>query len=149
MGFRNQLYTITGTSPAAAGSAIIGTVRNLGDFDWFQIFAILIGGTGSAGDDAWLQYRLDPDVDVWVDWLRFPAISASTTYKYAIDSGATTSIIATGSGTLAAPGTVALAANTFVGGHPGDTLRLVYTAGASTSAGKTQTVYVRGWRRRL
>ncbi len=146
MGHRNQLFTISATSPAAAGTAALGTVTGLQAYDWFQCFAILIGGTSTAGDVAWLQYRLDPDVDIWVDWVRFPAIAAGTTYKYSFQPFGSNSITATGSGVLATPGTVGLSANTNCGGHPGDTVRLVFTAGASTSAGAAQKVYLRGWK---
>lgn len=145
--YLNRLFTISGTSASSASTTIIGTVNGLDKFDWFQIVAILIGGTGTAGDVAWLQFRLDPDVDVWVDWIRFPAIAAGTTYKYLVEPLATNTITAVGTGTLAAPGTVGIAANTNMGGHPGDMVRLVYTAGASTSAGATQKVYIRGWKR--
>lgn len=148
MAWRNQVYTITGTSPSSASTAVIGTKTGVEPFDWFTIVAILIGGANTAGDIAWLQCRVDQNIDVWYDWLRFPAIAAGTTYKYVVAPFGTNSIIATGTGTGASPGTATLAANTTVGGHPGDCVRLVYTAGASTSAGATQTVYIKGWRAR-
>lgn len=149
MGFRDQLHTITGTSPASASTAVIGTATGLMAYDEFQITAILIGGTGTAGDIAWLQYRLDKDVDVWVDWIRFAALTAGATVKQVVSPIASNTLTTVGTGTLASPGTVALAAGTCAGGKPGDTVRLVFTAGASTSAGATQTVYIRGWRRRV
>jgi hypothetical protein len=83
---------------------------------------------------------------VWVDWLRFPQLAAgSTTFKYSINivQGAG-GIVVVGSmpTTLVGNETFGLAANTFVGGHPGTAVRLVGIAGVSTSAGSAQTIYI-------
>lgn len=91
-----------------------------------------------------LQAKID-GIDEWYDWCRFPQVAAATNKIYTCQSGAGSDITETGQCTTASPAIV-LAANTFIGGHPGQRLRLVVTAGAGTSAGATQTVRVVGHR---
>jgi len=142
---------ITGTSPAAAGTAVISNpIRGLGAFDWFTIDAIVIGGTGGT-IDLTLQRKIQnlsdgTAVDLWIDWLHFPQVAAVTTTKFSVQTGVSTTITTVGM-QAESPGTTAatLAANTFLGGHPGNELRLLATAGAGTSAGATQTIYVTAW----
>jgi hypothetical protein len=139
---------ITGTSPASATSGIIGAaILGLSGFDWFTIDAIIIGGTGGT-IDVTLQRKIGNvqgvAVDLWVDWLHFPQVAAGVTTKFCAISGASSTIQVVGS-VAAAAFTATLAANTFVGGHPGDQLRAVSTAGASTTAGATQKIYVGCW----
>jgi len=149
---QSSVQTITGTSPASASTAVVGSViRGLMQYDWFTIDAVIIGGTGGT-IDVTLQRKLGPlpdgtAVDLWVDWLHFPQVAAGTTTKFSVQSGAGTTIATVGM-QAASPGTTAatLAANTFVGGHPGNELRMLATGGSGTSVGATQLVYVTGWR---
>lgn len=143
--FRGAPFVITGTSPAAAGTALVGAaLPGLGIYDWFEFTAILAGGTGGVLDLC-LQRRVSVADDVWADWYHFTQLSAGGAAKWAwhMRQGAT---VPTAVGTMvtAVPsnGTITLAANTFVGGHPGDAIRLIGVAGSGTSAGATQTVYV-------
>lgn len=142
--------TITGTSPAAAGQAALGAIAaRLDDFDYFVVTALLVGATGGTLD-VYLQRRILDDGTVWADWAHFPQLAAgAAAVKYSAASmppaAATTQVI----GTTAADGTTgapALAANTVVAGHPGDAVRVVCVAGASTSAGAAITIYIKGIR---
>jgi hypothetical protein len=111
-----------------------------------MIDATIIGGTGGVVD-AWLQRKIE-GVDAWRDWIRFPQVAAATTKRYSVQVMSSTTIHDVSEGTTASPGTPTIAANTSVGGHPGDKVRLVVTAGAGTSAGATQTIRVSGWQTR-
>lgn len=128
-----ERFEINGTTPAAAGTAVGGAVHGLDRFDDFTIDAALVGATDGALD-VYLQRKIGDDA--WADWAHFPQLSAGgAAVRYSLHSGgAGNTLVVVGQGTDATPG-VALAANTFVGGHPGSAVRAVYVAGASTSAG--------------
>jgi hypothetical protein len=136
-----QHFRITGTSPATASTGIIaGSVRaGLERFDSFTIDAQLVGATGGSLD-VYIQRQVTTASEVsggvWADWLHFPQLaSGAAAIKYSVQSGVATTIFVVGGGTDASAGTPALAANSFVGGHPGHAIRVVCVAGASTSAG--------------
>lgn len=142
---RRFVQTITDTSPGSASTAIGDTVKGLADFDWFSVDAQLVGATGGTLD-VYLQRKVDSDL--WADWLHFPQLTAgAAAVKYSAQSGSDKTIHAVGNGSDASAGTPALAANTLVGGHPGDQLRAVYVAGAGTSAGAAVVIKVCGWNR--
>lgn len=136
--------TITATSPASASTAVAsGTIEGLDRFDWIAIEADLQGATGGTLD-VYVQRKLG--ANLWRDWLHFAQLSAgAAAVKYSVQSGSDNDIYTVGGGTDASPG-VALAADSFVGGHPGTELRVVFVAGTSTSAGAAQTVRVYGWK---
>ena len=137
---QRRTFTLTGTSPAAAGQAVIQTEGGLGAYDWFQIDADLVGATGGTLD-IYLQRKLD--TDVWLDWVHLPQLAAgAAAVRYSLTVSSSNTIVAVGKTSDAGVGTPALAANTSVGGHPGDKVRVMAVAGASTSAGATVTVYV-------
>lgn len=141
------VQTISGTSPASASTAAVGSaVNGLAKYDWLIIDATLIGGTGGTVD-AWLQRKIEGQ-DKWRDWIRFPQVAAATTEHYSVQIGTGSTIHQVSQGTTASPGTPTIAADTSIGGHPGDKVRLVVTAGAGTSAGATQTIHVSGWQTR-
>lgn len=140
-----KVFELTATSPAAPGSGIGATVRGLDLFDEFMIDARLTGATGGVLD-VYLQRKVADDV--WVDWLHFAQVSAAaaaasfsvaTDGKTAVSAG---QILAVAQGTDALPGTPALAAGAFVGGHPGQAVRLVFVAGSGTTLGAAQTVRI-------
>jgi hypothetical protein len=137
-----EQVTITGTSPAAASTAVVGTdAFGLGGYPFVRIDAHLVGATGGTLD-VYLQRKVAPNV--WIDWCHFAQLAAgASAVKYSIlaDSGLSTTITTATGGNDAAPG-VALAAATFVGGHPGDAIRCVCVAGAGTSAGAVVNIYV-------
>ena len=135
------LHKFTDTSPAAAGAAAsTDTLTGVSKYSYLLFVAIVTGGTGGTTDIT-VESEIVPDV--WVNWARTPAVAATVTTKYSIVPEATTIVTTTGTSTAAVP-SIALAAGICIGGHPGDKLRLVYTAGAGTSAGAAQTVYVLG-----
>jgi len=142
----SKLDLISGNCPASATSAAIGSpVAGLRKFDSFNIDAIIIGPTGGT-IDVTIQRKLGPfldgtAVDLWVDWLRFPQVAAATTKYYSAATASGLTIVAVGAVATAAF-TATLAANTFVGGHPGDQIRAVCTTGASTSAAAAQKIYI-------
>lgn len=140
-----QIFTITGTSPASASTAIVGDVQQtLLDYDQFTIDAALVGATGGVLD-VYLQRQVT--ANVWADWLHFPQLTAgAAAVNYTAVAGYDKVIVAVGNGTDASAGTPALAANTFVGGHPGQAVRCVAVAGVSTSAGAAITIRITAWR---
>ncbi len=149
MTVRAKTWTITGTSPAAAGQAALGSANGLDQYDSFFVTAALVGATGGTLD-VYLQRRVDDAGTVWADFAHFPQLAAgAAAIKYAAAMMPPPASTATVIGTTADNGTSgapALAANTVVGGHPGDTVRVVCVAGASTSVGATVTVYIKGRR---
>lgn len=139
-----QTFPIIGTSPAAASTAIDPTViYGLARFSSVRIDALLVGATGGTLD-VYLQRKLGPNA--WADYCHFAQLAAgATAVRYSVTAAQinSTAIVTANGGTDAAPA-VGLAPATFLGGHPGDTLRVVYVAGAGTSAGAAVALYVTG-----
>jgi len=140
-----KLFELTGTSPASAITALGSVARGLDAYDDFTIDARLTGATGGTLD-VYLQRKVADDV--WVDWLHFAQVSAAaaaasfstcTSGRTALSTG---QVLAVAQGTDSSAGTPALTAGAFVGGHPGQAVRVVFVAGASTSAGAAQTVRI-------
>lgn len=138
-------------SASASTTTILGTLTGLRPYDWFTIDAKLIGTTGGVLDIG-LERKID-GVDAWVPWVRFTQAAATTTYYYSIESQAGSGIVTVGPwGTTAIPTAVTswvVAANTFIGGHPGDVIRAIATTGAGTSVGAAQLIYVTAWQRKI
>ena len=136
--------TFTATSPASPSTTATAAFVGLEKFDSIRIDATLTGATGGTLD-VYLQRLVSTGPNVWVDWVHFPQIPAAQAAKsYSLTTEVTATVpVVVGIGTDAAPG-VALAANTSVGGHPGQQVRVVFVAGASTTAGATQTIYLVG-----
>lgn len=133
--------TISDTSPASASTAVGNSVTDLDEYQEIHIEADLVGATGGTLD-VYLQKKLA--TNVWRDWIHFAQLSAgAAAVKHSVPPGYTKDIYTVGGGSDASPG-VALAADEFVGGHPGSTIRAVYVAGGSTSAGAAVTIRVLG-----
>ncbi len=118
-------------------------LSGLGDYDDIRVDAMLIGATGGALD-VYIQRNIGPNL--WADWVHFAQLAAGAAavrYSLMANLAGSTTITTANAGTDATPA-VGLAAATFIGGHPGNTIRMVYVAGASTSAGAAVTVYVQG-----
>lgn len=131
-----DVLSITGTSPASASTAVVGdALSGLGKYRGFRIQASLVGATGGVLD-VYLQRKIGPNL--WADWCHFAQLAAGgAAVLYSMTcalTDATTITTTTSGGTDATP-SLSLAAATFNGGHPGDTVRMVCVAGASTSAG--------------
>lgn len=151
MTVRAKTFTITGTSPATASQAAVGSpVTTLDQFDSFVVTASLIGATGGTLD-VYLQRRVVDDGSVWADWIHFPQLaSAASAIKYAVAAMPPPPATCTAIGTTADNGTTGapvLAANTVVGGHPGDAVRCVCVGGASTTVGAVVTIYIKAQRK--
>jgi hypothetical protein len=135
--------TVTLTSAAAAGTTIGATLFKGSMFqraDRLVIDALLRGATGGTLD-VYLQRKLG--TDSWTDLCHFAqqaAAGAQKRYTCTITGDGAT-IVETGVGTDAAPG-VALAVNTLVNVMPGDDVRIVFVAGAATSAGASQSITI-------
>lgn len=140
---KEQALTLTATSPAAA-STVAGTATAailLRNADRLVIDASLVGATGGTLD-VYIQRRVA--ADTWRDWIHFPQLAAAAAairYTATVTGDEATALVVVGQGTDAAPG-VALAANTVVNCIPGDAIRFVFVAGASTSAGAAQSVLI-------
>lgn len=144
----SKTFTISDTTPATASTAIGGIARGLDAYDAFLIDADLVGATGGTLD-VYLQRKVAPDT--WRDWLHFTQLTAgNAAVRHSVSTapGISNTIVVVGIGTDSTA-TPALAANTFIGGHPGEAVRAVYVAGASTSAGAAVTIRIRGWQRRV
>jgi hypothetical protein len=133
-------------SPAAAGvvaSAL--TITGCKSYNWFR-FVALVTGDAVGTVDITIQSKII--ADTWVDWARTPTVAATVTTKYYIvpESSSVITTVGTTDDALTGPYTVVLAAGTCCGGHPGESLRAVYTAGAGTTTGAAQVVYVQGRR---
>lgn len=136
--------SIAEVSPSAPGTVVGAQVSGLGDYPLIRVDAELVGATGGALD-VYLQRLIKPGV--WTDWLHFAQLAAgAAAVRYSVlgGHGFSTTITTSNRGSNAAPA-VALAAATFLGGHPGDVVRAVYVAGGGTSAGAQLSIDFSGW----
>ena len=137
----NKTMTISETSPATASTVAGSVVPTLDRYAYLMIDAELVGATGGTLD-IYLQRRVTKSdgTDVWYDWLHFPQLSAgASAVKYTVTPTATAGIVTVGKDT-----SPALAANTCIGGHPGEALRALYVAGSGTSAGAAVVINITG-----
>jgi hypothetical protein len=130
---------VTATSPASATTAAATeSFKNLPRFDWLVIDADLQGATGGTLD-VYLQ-RKAPGTDQWYDYAHYAQLTAGgAAVSYTIQPLAIQGITTVGKGT-----SPALVAGTCTGGHPGEEMRILFTAGAGTSAGAAQTIRLSG-----
>lgn len=146
-------YIFTETSPAAPGttpssavvtnSTVAGVAYGLLDgMTCLQIFAALVGATGGTLD---VYMQTSPDFgQSWQDYAHFPqlaAAAAAVKYTLNVSCNAQNTTMLTPVGVNLVP---ALAANTCVGGTWGDRFRLLFVAGAGTSAGAAVSVRIVG-----
>ena len=136
---RTATFSLTFTSPAAAGPVAQAPVLGLGAYESLSIFSTMQGATGGTLD-IYIQYSPDAGT-TWVDYAHFPQIAAgagatSRVWNVAKDAPQAT---LTNVGTGTSP---SLAANSILGGDWGDRLRVLAVAGAGTSAGAAQTVLI-------
>lgn len=147
---RLDTYTLSGSvTTGTTGAEVLGTVRGLSKYDWFTVDASL-SGVPPGTLDVYLQRQVARSEQVsggvWADWAHFPQLAAGASRAYyTAPSQSVDSITRVGRGTDASPGTPALAANTTIGGHPGDALRLVVKCGSATLTGTSISVYVTAW----
>jgi len=126
---RSDVFNIGGTSPAAAGSATIGTAKSLCGYDAVTVILEVVGATGGTLDLV-LESQWGDD-GTWYNLYRVPQLAAgaaAATYQISFSLGNTVNAIGKN-------GALTLATSTPAAGHWGDKVRLYATAGASTSAG--------------
>ncbi len=143
MGLELVTKKIATTSPATAITSISASVGGLAAFETVTVLATLTGATGGVLD-VYLQGSFDGGV-TWYEVCHFTQVAAAAAAKvYTVVFANAAAMTQVGTGTAVSAGTAVLTAGTIVGGHPGDQLRAVYVAGASTSAGAAQTFLVHG-----
>lgn len=149
MNIAELVYTITGTTPAAAGPAVIGSVIDFQSLpgttqqdglevvDDLDIVAAIKGATGGTLD---LCLQVSPDGSTWTDFARFATITAAAPLAYksfAVCRQAQALTMTTvGQGGT----TMTLTVNTVTGGPVPRYMRLLAIANASTTAGAVQTL---------
>lgn len=142
-----KVFTLSATSPASASTAV-GTgasfqASGLDAYSRFRVHGALLGATGGTLD-VYVQRLVDivSGSEVWEDWIHFAQLaSGAAAIFYSLSPIDTQTIATVGRAT-----TPALAAGSCAGGHPGRSARLLFVAGASTSAGALQTVKLVGYR---
>lgn len=136
-----QAFSLSSTSPSSATTAVGATVGGMGKCDSLIIYANLTGATGGTLD---VYLQVSPDGGTtWVDYAHFTQIAAGAAAIHRVWTvtrrAQQTSIVTVGTGT-----SPALAAHTIIGGEFGDRMRVVYVAGAGTSAGAAQVIKILG-----
>jgi hypothetical protein len=140
--------TVSMTTPSSATTSVSTTnFTSVAKFESVDIIADLVGATGGTLD-VYLQKKIDQAGTVkWVDWVHFAQLaSGAAAIRHNISTNGNTvsaTPVAVGVGTTASPG-VALAAGTFAGGLPTDTVRIVAVGGVSTSAGAAIKITIVG-----
>lgn len=135
---------ITATSPSAAGTSIHTTSFKsdwLVKADFLVVDGIITGAVGGTLDII-LQRKVQPDI--WIDWIGFGQVLAAAAKAYqtmAMDGAGTWAVNSVGGGTDAVA-TPLIPAGTNMNIIPGGEVRIVWKAGASTSAGASQTIII-------
>jgi hypothetical protein len=150
----NELLTIPVTVATGTDSGtVVGTaVPGVQGYDYFMVDATLTNTDSGATHDVYLQRRVTTDAgSVWRDWVHWPQQAASAGvvhYSATVQPSNAITSVGTGSdGVFASCATPALAANTIVGGHPGDQVRLVSVKSlVGDGLDQTQTVRLTCWR---
>lgn len=143
-----KLFTTSETSPAAAGISPGGIIRGLSRFEEVQVHGVFTGA--DAALDIYLQRLIRNTADggeLWADWAHYTQIGQTANeIKYSLSSKGTPTTLAMTAVAIDTTGaaTPLLATGEFVGGHPGDAIRLVYDAATGTGAGAPVVIYVVG-----
>lgn len=125
-------------TPAAPGNLVVPVSDGLNPYRSAMIWAQLVGATGGPLD-VYIQSQINKTGTLkWVDIAHYAqkaAAAAATEHLIVLarEGQASSGIVAVGSDL-----TPALAANTVVGGDFGYALRLLFVAGALTTAGGAQ-----------
>lgn len=139
------LADLSDISPAAPGTvaskmvsptALADVIGNLSEYKDVTVVSKLQGATGGTLD----VYLQSWDGTDWVDWLHYTQLAALTpaaSLVYVPDYPIAHALVTVGRNL-----TPALAVNSSVGGHPGEALRMLFVAGAGTSAGALQTMRI-------
>jgi len=137
-----QVFTSSFTTANAPGTEIFDVFSNLKRFKRFTVLAEIAGATGGAMN-IYLQRKIA--TNKWIDWVAFTQVAAAGTGVECVDfASSDLTVSAPGVGTDATP-SVALAAGTFTGGHPGDDVRVIAVTGAGATVGAAQIVTMACW----
>lgn len=155
MATKNTTIKAVVTPTSASGVQIPGGTspefRGLTKYDWFTLDASLDAPTDGTLDVYLQRYVRDQGgaTGVWRDWAHLPQQSAAGTLThYTVVPLLTATAITVGTGSDGGA-TPAMAADTYVGGHPGETLRVVLSRGASGTGGlAAQTIRLTCWQGR-
>jgi hypothetical protein len=125
----NKVQDLSATSPAAA-STVVGTAKatGLSAYDHVTVYLTTNGATGGTLN---VTLQTSPDGTNWYDWFRSADIAAGASAAHWKICGALDNKVTQ----VGKNGTPALAKGTVAAGSFGDQMRVVYEAGASTSAG--------------
>ena len=141
-----RVVTVTGTSPASATTAVIGSAEgfSVADFDSMAVECAVQGGTGGTLN---IYFQIMPyEGTVWTDYAHLAQLAggaAATVVRFTVARDGQALTITTVGTDL----TPALAANTVIGGDFGSRMRIVAKTGGGTSAGTAQTFRFFGSRR--
>jgi|SRR5438067_7630344 len=131
----------SGTSPSAPGtSAQAQLAVPLDRMSYCDVTARLAGATGGTLDVYIQSSNNNGAAGSWKDVVHFPQLlagAAAIGYSATLTHGTAGAVPVT---VNSIDGTAALAANTVVPSSLGNNLRVVFVAGAGTSAGATQTI---------
>jgi len=135
----------TGTSPSVAGAVIAAAGQfpyaSFATADFFTIDWLSLGATGDTLKLC-IQRRVLPNV--WSDWVSMGAVAAAAAaspWVTMIAANRTSGVSNVGGGS----DSVATPLASFTGSAtvlPGDDIRIVWLAGAATTAGAAQTVVI-------
>ena len=140
---------LSGASPNAAGTIAGSTVgpnpsytvnTDLSRYDQICVAFTTLGATGGTLD-IYIQNSPDDGIS-WNDWahpLQIAAAAGAASFDVPMFTRTSFQAVTIGTGL-----TPALAAGAGVGSHPGDRMRVVFVAGAGTTAGAVQTIKVWG-----
>lgn len=128
------------TTSASAGTTAITGVTGLDTYGYCVVYAKIQGATNGTLD-FYVQTSFDGGTS-WVDVGHFAqlAAGAAAVGNIALMGRGGTALSYTPIVVNTASGTPVLAANTFLAGVLGNALRVVYVAGAGTTAGAAQTI---------
>lgn len=130
---------LTDTSPAAQNTGIAGaqTIGIPGLITGVSVFAELVGATGGTLD-VYIQTLVNNNVGAagtWYDWLHFPQLAGGATAIILASHQTKETTNAAVLPTIGKNLVPALNGNQTIGGAWGEAFRLLYVAGAGTSAG--------------
>jgi len=144
-----ELITLSVSVATGTGSGTtIGTaVSGLQRYDYFMLDATLTNTDTGATHDVYIQRKAGTVWRDWGHWTQQAAGAGTVNYSNTVQPSNGIYAVGTGTdGTFASCATPALAANTFVGGHPGDEVRLVCVKNVvGDGLDQTQTVRVTCW----
>lgn len=142
----SETWILDGTSPSAASTVAGALASGLCKCTELLVEAQLVGATGGTLD-VWLQRKVGPNL--WVDWVHFAQLAAGASalhYTFVVKNTATAAGALTAVTTTGTDASPAVGAGTglITNNHPGDAVRVVFVAGASTSAGAAQKISIYG-----